>query len=121
MQRPHPPVLLGGAATPALRRAGRLAQGWIAASRQDPATLGASIETVRAGAREAGRDPDALQIVVRRPLHGTQEQFLDDLAALRAQGVTEVILDLNFSPQADVEYAERVLDAFAPTRLRPSA
>ena len=66
----------------------------------------------------------------RRPLQGTREQVLDDLAALRAQGVTEVFLDLNFSPRvnfpdvdagAALEYAERVLDAFAPTRLRPSA
>ena len=35
VQRPHPPVLLGGAAAPALRRAGRLAQGWIASSQHD--------------------------------------------------------------------------------------
>jgi hypothetical protein len=46
---------------------------------------------------------------------------LGDLAALRAQGVTEVFLDLNLSPRAGAEYAERVLEAFAPTRLRPSA
>ena len=144
VQRPHPPVLLGGAAAPALRRAGRLAQGWICSSRQDLTDLGASIETVRAGAREAGRDPEAVRIVVRgvvdlvddepegrrRPLHGTREQVFDDLAALRAQGVTEVFLDLNFSPMvtfpdveagAALEYAERVLDAFAPTPPRPSA
>ena len=66
VQRPHPPVLLGGAAAPALRRAGRLAQGWIASSKHDVRDLRASIETVREGAREAGRDPDALRIVVRR-------------------------------------------------------
>ena len=121
VQRPHPPVLLGGAAAPALRRAGRLAQGWICSSRQDLTNLGASIETVRDGAREAGRDPEAVQIVVRRPLQGTREQVLDELAALRAQGVTEVFLDLNLSPGVDVDDAERVLEAFAPTRLRPSA
>jgi probable F420-dependent oxidoreductase len=135
VQRPHPPVLLGGAAEPALRRAGRLAQGWICSSRHDPSNLGTSIETVRAGAREAGRDPEALQIVVRgivdlvedaaeerrRPLAGTKEQVLGDLAALRAQGVTEVLLDLNLSPRVHdvdaasaLEYAERVLDAFGP-------
>jgi hypothetical protein len=66
----------------------------------------------------------------RRPLQGTRDQVLGDLAALRAQGVTEVFLDLNFSPRvtfpdveagAALEYAERVLDAFAPTRPRPSA
>jgi len=137
VQRPHPPVLLGGAAAPALRRAGRLAQGWISSSRQDLSRIGTAIETVRDGAREAGRDPEAVRILVRgvvdlvddapphdrRPLQGTREQVLDDLAALRAQGVTEVFLDLNFSPRVtspDVEattalaYAESVLEAFAP-------
>jgi len=121
VQRPHPPVLLGGAAAPALRRAGRLAQGWICSSRQDLTNLGASIETVRAGAREAGRDPEAVQIVVRRPLQGSREQVLDELVALRAQGVTEVFLDLNLTPGVDYDDAERVLETFAPTRLRPSA
>lgn len=114
VQRPHPPVLLGGTAAPALRRAGRLAQGWIAGSTHDRSTLAASIETVRAAAREAGRDPDTLQFVVRRTLEGMRD--LDELAA---QGVTEVILDLNLSPGAGD--AERVLDAFAPTRPRPAA
>ena len=133
VQQPHPPVLLGGTAAPALRRAGRLAQGWIASSRHDLTDLGASIETVRAGAREAGRDPEAVRIVVRGVVDlvdrtaaapaaaGTREQVLADLAALRAQGVTEVFLDLNLSPRVSLEYAERVLEAFAPTRLRPSA
>lgn len=137
VRQPHPPVLLGGAAAPALRRAGRLAQGWISGSRQDLTRVGACIETVRDGAREAGRDPEAVRIVVRglvdlveedpggqrRPLQGTREQVLDDLAALRAEGVTEVFLDLNFSPRvgspdadadASLAYAERVLVAFAP-------
>jgi probable F420-dependent oxidoreductase len=153
VQRPHPPVLLGAAAAPALRRAGRLAQGWICSSRQDPAGLGAAIEQVRAGARGAGRDPGALRIVLRgiadlvdhepagarRPLQGTREQVLGDLAALRAHGVTEVFLDLNLSPRVNapgvdaaraLDYAERVLVAFAPAarpapprarRPRPSA
>src|SRR6185437_15938276 len=84
VQRPHPPVLLGGAAAPALRRAGRLALGWIAGGEQDLADLGARIELVRAGAREAGRDPEAVQIVVRRTLEGMRDIALDELAA---QGV----------------------------------
>ena len=144
VQRPHPPVLLGGTAAPALRRAGRLAQGWIGSSRHDLARIGTCVETVRDGAREAGRDPEAVRIVVRglvdlvdddpggrrRPLQGTREQVLDDLAALRAQGVTEVFFDLNLSPRVgspDVDaaealaYAERVLDAFAPRTGRGSS
>jgi probable F420-dependent oxidoreductase len=137
VQRPHPPVLLGGAAGPALRRAGRLAQGWIGSSKQDLTRIGTCVTTVRDGARDAGRDPQAARIVVRglvdlvdddpggqrRPLQGTREQVLEDLDALRAQGVTEVFFDLNLSPRVgspDVDagealaYAERVLDAFAP-------
>jgi probable F420-dependent oxidoreductase len=137
VQRPHPPVLLGGAAPAALRRAGRLAQGWIAGTRQDLSTIGRSVETVRQGARQAGRDPQAVRILVRgvvellaeepagprRPLQGTRAQVLDDLARLRAQGVTEVFLDLNLSPRVGspdvgageaLRYADRVLDAFAP-------
>jgi Luciferase-like monooxygenase len=141
-QRPHPPVLLGGAAAPALRRAGRLAQGWIGSSRHDLTRIGTCVETVRAGAREAGRDPQAVRIVVRglvdlvddgpgrqrRPLQGTREQVFEDLAALRVQGVTEVFFDLNLSPRVsspDVDtgqalaYAEHVLDAFAPVNGSP--
>jgi len=91
VQQPHPPVLLGGTAAPALRRAGRLAQGWIGSSRHDLTEIGTYVETVRDGARAAGRDPQALRIVVRclvdlvdlvdgdlggrrLPLHGTREQ-----------------------------------------------
>lgn len=140
VQRPHPPVLVGGAAPRALRRAGRLAQGWISSSRQDLSRIADSVELVRDGAREAGRDPDAVRILVRavvdvvdrdpggerRPLHGTREQVLDDIVGLRAQGVTEVLVDLNFSPRvgspdidpnAASDEAERVLDALAPARL----
>lgn len=138
VQHPHPPVLVGGTAGPMLRRAGRLAQGWIGSSRHDLTRIGADVATVRSGALEAGRDPDALRFVVRgvvdlagtdpgparRPLHGTRGQLLDDLAALAAQGVTEVFLDLNLSPRtgwpdADPDEAladaEQVLTTFAPS------
>ena len=137
VQQPHPPVLLGGTAEPALRRAGRLAQGWIAGSKQDLDHIGACVSAVQDGARSAGRDPRAVQIVVRgvvdlvdtdpggqrRPLQGTREQVLDDLGILAAQGVTEVFVDLNLSPRvvspgvdpaAALAHAERVLEALAP-------
>lgn len=137
VQQPHPPVLLGGTAEPALRRAGRLANGWISSSRQDLTAIGSSVAVVRGAAADARRNPDAVRIVVRglvdlvdtalgadrQPLHGSAGQVLDDLHALAAQGVTEVFIDLNFSPRVgspDVEpdaataYAEQVLEALAP-------
>ena len=64
----------------------------------------------------------------RRPLQGTRDQVLDDLAGLRAHGVTEVFLDLNLAPavsapdadeQQSLAYAEQVLDAFAPVPRSP--
>ncbi|MGG5260502.1 TIGR03619 family F420-dependent LLM class oxidoreductase [Phycicoccus avicenniae] len=137
VQRPHPPVLVGGTAEPALRRAGRLIQGWIASSTHDPARLARDVEVVRDGARQAGRDPDALRVLVRvvpelvaadpgrgrRPFHGTADQLLDDVAALGANGATEVLLDLNLAPdvgtpdvaeEAALERAEVLLEALAP-------
>lgn len=137
VQRPHPPVLVGGVSSAALRRAGGLAQGWIGSSEQDPATLGGAGRAVRAAAVEAGRDPDAVRVVVRRVVeladadlgagrpafHGSRAQVLSDLADLRAEGVTEVIVDLNLSPRVvgpDVDpaaadaYVDLVLDALAP-------
>ena len=137
VQRPHPPVLVGGAAPGALRRAGRLGQGWIGSTGQDLGRIGESVALVREGAREAGRDPGAVQVLVRgvvdlverdpgpgrMPMHGTREQVIADLVALRGQGVTEVLVDLNFSPRVgspDLDageataYAEWVLEALAP-------
>jgi probable F420-dependent oxidoreductase len=139
VQRPHPPVLVGGAAPAALRRAGRLAQGWIGSTRQDLDSLADSVALVREGAREAGRDPADVRILLRavvdlvdadpgpgrRPFHGTREQVLEDLAAVRRRGAGEVFVDLNFSPRvgspdvdADdaVAEAEHVLHALAPAR-----
>jgi len=140
VQRPHPPVLLGGSAEPALRRAGQLADGWISASRQDLTRIGTDIAVIRRSAADAGRDPGRLRFVVRgvvrldaehpaaaggrRPLTGTVEQVRADLDVLQDQGVTEVFLDLNFDPQvgsprADPEEsmrrAERALVALAPS------
>jgi probable F420-dependent oxidoreductase len=140
VQRPAPPILLGGTAGPALRRAGRIADGWISSSRADLTAVSDAIATIHGAAQEAGRDPSALRIVVRgvvqlgdeartdegerRQLTGSAEQIRDDLGRLREAGVTEVFLDLNFSPRVgspDVDpvsaeaYAHEVLETFAPT------
>lgn len=127
-----PPLLLGGTAEPALRRAGALADGWVSSSRADLTELGASVAVVRSAAEEAGRDPAALRFVCRgvvrvgerdKPLTGTLEQIRGDFADLAGQGVTELFVDLNFdpaigSPDADpadsMRRAEDVLTALAP-------
>lgn len=132
VQQPGPPVLLGGSAPRALARAGRLADGWISSSRENPETIGESVEAVRAGAREAGRDPATLEFVCRgvildaprtRPLTGSLDEIRSDLPALAAQGVTETFVDLNFDPtvgnpdvppETAMRRAHEVLEALAP-------
>ncbi|SDN62111.1 TIGR03619 family F420-dependent LLM class oxidoreductase [Allokutzneria albata] len=137
VQRPHPPVLLGAKAEAALRRTGRLADGWISSSSTDLRTIGDSIAIVREAATEAGRDPSALRVVCRgpvmvrpegaagrRPLTGSFAEIRRDLAVLAEQGVTEVFIDLNFdpeigSPEADPEESMRRAEA-ALTELAPA-
>jgi len=59
VQRPLP-ILIGGHAPVAMRRAGRIGNGWITTGLA-PEVQGAGMEQVRAAAVAAGRDPDALQ------------------------------------------------------------
>ena len=136
VQQPHPPILLGGSAEPALRRAGRMTDGWISSSGHDLTSIGASIEVVRSGAREAGRDPTLLRFICRgavrvreagrperRPLTGSYDEIAADLEVLAGQGVTETFLDLNFDrqvgtvdadPEASMYRAYELLEVFAP-------
>lgn len=116
VQSPRPPVLVGGTAPAALRRAGRLADGWIPSTRQslDEVAEGAAI--VREGATDAGRDPDAVQVLLRVVVQPDDDlaQVRDDLRGLAAYGVTEAFVDLNFAHGTTTAGAERVLDALAP-------
>ena len=135
LQRPHPPLLLGGTAAPALRRAGRVASGWISSSRADLGRIADAISVVRAGAEKAGRDPDGLRFICRGVvkvrahdrgfLMGSLDSIREDLTVLARQGVTETFVDLNFdpeisSPDADPDESMRratdVLEALAPRR-----
>jgi probable F420-dependent oxidoreductase len=136
VQQPRPPVLLGGTVPAALRRAGRIADGWISSSRADLRSIGESVTLVRAAAENTGRDPASVQIVVRglvsltgeqagdrTPLVGSAEQIRGDLAELETHGVDEVFVDLNFDPaigapnvdpSASRARAHEVLEALAP-------
>lgn len=60
-QRPHPPILIGGATRRALRRVVESAQGWYAAS-DDRRELAAKIAELRQLADEAARPFDTIEI-----------------------------------------------------------
>ena len=136
-----PPVLLGGTAPAALRRVGRIADGWVTSSRADLSAIAASIAIVREAASAAGRDPSTLRIICRgvvrhgepaadasgrrQLLSGSDAQIRDDVGWLADQGVTEVFYDLNWDPlvgapdaepAAAADRAAGLLDALAPAR-----
>jgi alkanesulfonate monooxygenase SsuD/methylene tetrahydromethanopterin reductase-like flavin-dependent oxidoreductase (luciferase family) len=134
VQRPHPPLLVGGGAEPALRRAGRIADGWISASRFKASKLHEAVQALRAGATEAGRDPDAARVVIRAAVRvraedeeqqfsGTVDKIRADFASYAAAGATELFVDLNFdeeigNPDVDerdsMRRAHEALEAFQP-------
>jgi probable F420-dependent oxidoreductase len=139
VQQPRPPVLLGGGAEPALRRAGTRADGWISSSRASLDDVRAGVVMVRDAAEAAGKRRSDVRCVVRGvtvvhdgpaergdrpPLQGTPAQICDDLRRFPDLGVNEVFLDLNFdsdavgNPDADagaaMDRAFAVLEACAP-------
>jgi len=66
-QRPHPPIIVGGAFPYAARRAIRYGDGWIPrADRLEKGGVGVIIDQFRKMATEAGRDPATLPITIFR-------------------------------------------------------
>jgi probable F420-dependent oxidoreductase len=134
-----PPILLGGLAPAALRRVGRIADGWVTSSRADLPRIAEDIALVREAAAAAGRDPGALRIICRgvvrigepaddgkggrRLLSGDLAQIRQDVDWLAGQGVTELFYDLNWDPElgspdvqpeAAADRAARIMDELAP-------
>ena len=66
-QKPHPPIIVGGAFPYAARRAIRYGDGWIPrADRLEKDGVGVVIDKFRVMAKEAGRDPATLPITIFR-------------------------------------------------------
>jgi probable F420-dependent oxidoreductase len=143
--RPRPvqeslPVLLGGGEK-SWERAGRLANGWVGPAYATPDEVAVVAERVRAAAARAGKDPDDMRIVARGAVHlrsagaadriaftGSLDEIADDIEQMARSGATELFLDLNFddqfiapttSPDAAMDRAWQVLDAFAPAAGAP--
>jgi probable F420-dependent oxidoreductase len=93
------PFLIGGHSRVALRRAGRVGNGWLAQQSFPalaPEELVAPIEVMRVAAREAGRDPDSLQVVLRIvEASGRSDELASRLPELAAVGVDEIVVDVS--------------------------
>jgi alkanesulfonate monooxygenase SsuD/methylene tetrahydromethanopterin reductase-like flavin-dependent oxidoreductase (luciferase family) len=65
VQKPHPPLWLGGGHPDALRRAAAIANGWMGAGGSSTAAFAHSVPVVRAALEKLGRDPDSFPISKR--------------------------------------------------------
>lgn len=138
VQKPHPPLWIGGESPPALRRAGQLGDAWypICSNPRFPvgtfAQLGDYMARVRNHAERAGRGADAMDFAYsvnwytdagaqtapdgeRRILTGTPQTVADDIKRLEEMGVNHLML--NF--QADtLDGTIALMERFA-SKVRP--
>jgi probable F420-dependent oxidoreductase len=116
VQRPHPPIWVGGHSKAALRRVAKLGDGWhpVGANPAVPLTppeLSSLLDELYRLTEAEGRDPSKLTISykapvydvgrpaaapstgARRPFSGTAEQVAEDVATYARLGVSEMIFD----------------------------
>jgi alkanesulfonate monooxygenase SsuD/methylene tetrahydromethanopterin reductase-like flavin-dependent oxidoreductase (luciferase family) len=120
VQKPHPPIYMAAFTPPAMKRVAAEANGWFPVA--VPLTaVGQMFEVIKGMAREAGRDPAGLELIVRAnvefskgPINkdradfaGALEQIADDVAATRKLGAAEIVFDVQFSP--DVETVDDIV------------
>jgi probable F420-dependent oxidoreductase len=128
VQRPRPPLLVGGYSDAVLRRAAALGDGYTGGN-IPLADLEVVVTRVRSAARASGRDPARFPIVcrgsfrltpeslggARRALCGSADEIREDIQRYAGAGVTELFLDPNFQPGgADLASVLRQIKALAP-------
>jgi probable F420-dependent oxidoreductase len=130
VQRPHPPIWIGGHSRAALRRVARHGDGWhplggVETAPLPPEALARHLEELERLTEAEDRDFSKLTISFvgrlehtrlpipaagRRPFSGSAEQIADDVAAYRKVGVSQISFD--FRSPGLTETLER-MDRFA--------
>ena len=111
VQKPHPPIWIGGQSKPAIRRAAQIGNAWhpvgaIPAAPLEPEELAENLALLHDYAEKAGRDPSQIQVSVKAPLYdsnnsdgprrrftGSPDQVRQDVQTYSDVGVTHLIFD----------------------------
>ncbi len=132
VQRPGPPIWVGGEGLAARKRAAQLGDGWYPTIRNpkepldDPRHFKTSLADMQAHARAAGRDPASIDVAIFAPNYslgaplksrdggrmtftGTADEIAADARAFRSAGVRHV--NIGFE-SADLHDVLRTLDRF---------
>ena len=134
VQKPHPPIWVGGQSRPAIRRAATIGDGWhpvgaIPAATLEPEELAGDLVTLNRFAEGAGRDPTTIQVSMKAPLYdpgtmqtglrrrfsGSPDAILEDVHTYTEIGVSHIIFDIRGS---DLNQALERLDWFANDVMR---
>jgi probable F420-dependent oxidoreductase len=131
IQKPHPPILIGGSAPAALARAAKYADGFNPIPPASAAQFEGFFPAARQAWQAAGRGPEKPQIVVRvnhtyltddpidgerQFLTGSVEQIRQDVQQLAAWGADEVFFDIKRRYFQLPDGFQKVMDEI--TRLR---
>lgn len=140
VQKPHPPLWIGGESGPALRRAVRLGDGWYPIGNNPRFPLDtlphytAGLARLKAEAETAGRDPASLTLAYnpawfrgfgepvtvegeRRLFTGDADDVRGDVAALEGLGVEHLLLTFEGRTRAaTVENLQSFAEQFIPER-----
>ena len=117
VQRPIP-IWIGGYAQPVLRRIGRLSDGWVFSAGDASDEM---LETIRAHAGEAGRDPGDIGLDVMVGLaDGGPEHCAETVARWKEKGATHASLNTMdaglTSPDAHIDAIRRLKEALGERR-----
>jgi probable F420-dependent oxidoreductase len=110
VQKPHPPILIGGDGAHTLQRVVRYGDGWMPIGPRAGERLGARIEELQRLAAEAGRDPIPVSVFGAVP----RAEAVEHLVAL---GVERIIFPLPPRPAGEVlpliERQTRLVEQYA--------
>ena len=128
VQKPYPPIWIGGQSKPAIRRAARIDNAWhpvgaIPAAPLEPEELAQNLITLREYAEKAGRDPSEIQVSAKAPLYdsghsggprrrftGSADEVRQDVQSYADVGVTHLIFDFR---TADPQQTEERMARFS--------
>ena len=140
VQKPHPPIWMGGESPPALRRTARVGDAWFPIIDNPrnlldtPGLFAAGVANMRQVAESEGRDPDTVDIAFainvyddtkehegryggRRVFTGNAEQIASDIRAYKESGVRCIMFGFAIdqsTPNVTLEQMQRFTEQVRP-------
>jgi probable F420-dependent oxidoreductase len=124
LQKPYPPIWVGGHSPAALRRTARYADGWLPIGARPPADLppeavAAGLETIRTEAEKVGRDPAQLRVCfsttvsldadtpTKKPFSGSAAEIAAEFDRYLEVGVDSFVVGFGRRQPAELEQSMR--------------